>query len=314
MLTIIRHIEYLLRDNDCVIVPSLGAFVVQRCDATYEDGKMTPARRCVGFNSLLKHNDGLLAGSLVRHNKISYAAAVELIEQEVAAVRTQLQNDRELTFGDLGVFRFSDVGCLEFIPSEFVELENLDNYGLPTFMFEKLDDGVGQTPDTIEEETSRRSMISVWGHRFIRVAASIAVLAVIALTLTTPIAIDESVDMASVATVVPKQHKVKCETPVVKKQQPQKQEKPAIAEHLQIASQPKVQNYAIIVASFSSERQAHKYVEEAGDSTLAIIEPAKGSKVYKVALCESDSRESLEKQIVDNRLADKYPGVWIAKK
>ena len=76
MITICEHIEYLLRNHDCVIVPGWGAFIAQYQPASFtEDGQMLPPSRLIGFNASISHQDGLLASSVMRREKISYDAA-----------------------------------------------------------------------------------------------------------------------------------------------------------------------------------------------------------------------------------------------
>lgn len=312
VLTIIRHIEFLLRGNDCVTIPGFGALVAQRCDSVLDEAEMLmPACRRVGFNAMLNHNDGMLAGSIVRHEKVTYAAAVETIENEVAALRAQLQESHEFRFGDLGVFRFSESGYIEFDPCKRVALANLDTYGLPAFKFGKLE--AETMVDTIEEEPVRQPRMTVIVRRALKTAAVIATLVLCLFTLTTPIAIDQSVDMANVATISPKQHKSvrvqKTQTVKATIATPAKQDKAASS----VKEKPAA-DYAIIVASFTSARQAEKYVAEMGDTTLTVIDAPKGSRIYKVALCEGSSREELEKIIADRGLADTYPGVWVSHK
>ena len=56
MLRIDRHIEILLLENDCIIVPGLGGFVAYYSEAYYEEAEniYLPPYRTVGFNPVLK--------------------------------------------------------------------------------------------------------------------------------------------------------------------------------------------------------------------------------------------------------------------
>ena len=73
-----RHIEILLLDNDCVIVPGFGGFVAHHVEARYDksDNSFLPPLRSLGFNPHLKNiNDSLLAQSYVEAYDISYPEA-----------------------------------------------------------------------------------------------------------------------------------------------------------------------------------------------------------------------------------------------
>lgn len=62
-----RHIEILLLENDCVIVPGLGGFVAHHAEASYDenDALFLPPYRTLGFNPVLQMNDSLLVQSYI---------------------------------------------------------------------------------------------------------------------------------------------------------------------------------------------------------------------------------------------------------
>ena len=64
MIDIAQHIEYLLLHHDCVVVPGLGAFIVNDENARYDSGSHSfmPPVRTVGFNPEVRHNDAMLIG------------------------------------------------------------------------------------------------------------------------------------------------------------------------------------------------------------------------------------------------------------
>ncbi len=51
MIELHRHIEILLLDNDCVIIPDFGGFMAHHVEARYDDGDHTflPPTRTLGF-------------------------------------------------------------------------------------------------------------------------------------------------------------------------------------------------------------------------------------------------------------------------
>ena len=90
-----RHIEILLLDNDCVIVPGLGGFTAHHVEARYDeaDGVFLPPLRTLGFNPQLKINDSLLVQSYIEAYDISYPEALRRIESEVDELCQRLAND-----------------------------------------------------------------------------------------------------------------------------------------------------------------------------------------------------------------------------
>ena len=87
-----KHIEILLLNNDCVIVPHLGGFIAHYVPAKYDeaDSLFLPPMRTVGFNPQLTINDSLLAQSYADAYDISIPEALQRIEQIVKGVKTQL--------------------------------------------------------------------------------------------------------------------------------------------------------------------------------------------------------------------------------
>lgn len=56
MIELAQHIEVLLLENDCVIVPGFGGFVAHYAPATHvkEESLFLPPTRTIGFNPQLK--------------------------------------------------------------------------------------------------------------------------------------------------------------------------------------------------------------------------------------------------------------------
>ncbi len=75
------HIDFLLHTHDCIIVPGLGGFVVNVTDIERNGlwGIDSPSCELI-FNNKLTYNDGLLAESLMKTNKISFDVAIKKID------------------------------------------------------------------------------------------------------------------------------------------------------------------------------------------------------------------------------------------
>ena len=120
MIELERHIEILLLDNDCVIVPGLGGFMTHHVDAAYdeEEGVFFPPLRTLGFNPQLTMNDSLLVQSYIEAYDISYPEAQRRIEGEVVELRQRLDTDGSYELNDIGTLKLNDEGHLEFMPCE----------------------------------------------------------------------------------------------------------------------------------------------------------------------------------------------------
>ncbi len=118
MIELAKHIEILLLDNDCVIVPEFGGFMAHHVNSVYdeEEGLFLPPRRTLGFNSQLYINDSLLAQSYVEAYDISYPDAMTRIESEVREMRQIIAQEGYYELPDIGVIRVNEDNNYEFEP------------------------------------------------------------------------------------------------------------------------------------------------------------------------------------------------------
>lgn len=118
------HIEFLLHSHNCVIVPGFGGFVVNYTTAKHDGLSVVEAPGCeLVFNGELTHNDGLLAESYMKTDKISFDAATLRIKQLVRKMNLQLEEKKELKMGDLGTFSINEKSRLVYSPGAFVRPE-----------------------------------------------------------------------------------------------------------------------------------------------------------------------------------------------
>mgnify|MGYP000802840522 FL=1 len=81
MIELAQHIEALLLENDCVIVPGLGGFVAHYTPAmrVAEENTFLPPTRIIGFNPQLKMNDGLLVQSYMAVYDTDFSDATRIV-------------------------------------------------------------------------------------------------------------------------------------------------------------------------------------------------------------------------------------------
>jgi cell division septation protein DedD len=118
---LISHIEFLLHEHNCVIIPGFGGFVVNTIPSR-RDGFATflPPSGELVFNRDLTHNDGLLAESYMKSNQLMFDAAMQQIEQAVEELKHQLREQRHVELGKLGSFTMSDEKRFFYTPANFV--------------------------------------------------------------------------------------------------------------------------------------------------------------------------------------------------
>ena len=113
------HIDFLLHTHDCIIVPGLGGFVVNETGVEKNGlwGLDAPTFELI-FNSKLTYNDGLLAESLMKTNKLSFAAASRQIDAASQMLRTKLAMSEEVEWGNLGTFKTNKENNIIFLPNK----------------------------------------------------------------------------------------------------------------------------------------------------------------------------------------------------
>lgn len=149
MIELEKHIEVLLLNNDCVIVPGLGGFMGHYMDARYDEQEslFLPPLRSLGFNPQLTINDSLLVQSYVEAYDISYPEALRRIEAEVQELRLHLETGGEYELNDIGILSLNDEGHLTFSPCEAGILTPA-LYGLGSFEIPRLASTTAHNPET----------------------------------------------------------------------------------------------------------------------------------------------------------------------
>lgn len=306
MISLFEHIEYLLTRTDCVIIPDWGALITHRVPARFDEEKVIPPMRIVSFNSSITHNDGLLASSLARRHEISYSEAVKLIGDNVTVFRSQLLKYSEMPFGRIGFFHRSN-DLLEFHP--FANKKRYDDfYALAPMELVSLNAVEVDGGDVSVGEDSLKARFLRSGARLGHIVASVAVLVVLTLILTTPIAVNEreqnyaslSVPMAS----GPKAAHVQTQLaePVVEASDIEESQKPKVDDSIN-----KTFKYHLIISAWKTPEQAQLFVNQYPELNLSIYE--KGGN-YLICAAQSDDYSELVQHM--NTLPVQFRDSWIA--
>lgn len=320
MISINEHIEYLITRHDCVVVPGWGALIAQYQSAQIDEtnGVMLPPMRTIGFNRDINHNDGLIATSIMRREKIPYETAVKIVNDEVNVMNHQFNIDGEISLGKLGVFRKSEDDTVVFEPFA----SKIEYAGLPVLNIEE---------KRVEKEPEIKNDVVYIpvSRNFFKFAASIILLIGLGLTLSTPLIVDEAqMNYASIST--PK-------VVVSETVNPQFVE-PAVDAELFIAM-PDVNEamtvvdttmtmmpmgdtmmamrcsetdaYCLIVASLATRELAEEYIAERGDVRMRILECDGKYRIY-VATGATATQAMRPMQSV--AFAEKYPAAWVCRR
>ena len=342
MIELTRHIEILLLDNDCVIVPDFGGFMAHYVHAEYseEEGMFYQPQRTIGFNPQLRLNDSLLAQSYVEAYDVSYPEAVRMIASDVEEVRQTLAIEGKYEFYGIGTLRYTSDEKYDFEPC-MAGLLTPYLYALTSYSMDR----ISRKPNTIsvpisgsyadtkltepeldiaEAETSaehdtRKISISIDAVRNVLVAAMMLLLIVFS---SIPLGIGSNdvqqcsvVDAGLVSTLV-EQNKAAytqvnnvCTVPVAA--ETAKAKRNAVAKQ---AEPVKTNFFTIVLASKVGKKGAEEFVNKlkaAGYIKAEVLE--KGSQ-RKVVFGHYDTESSANAALHKLRNADRQFGeAWIAK-
>ena len=148
------YISQLLYRYQCVTVPGFGAFLteIQSAHLNESSHSFYPPKKLVSFNSYLKNNDGLLSNHLAQSEKISYDAAVSIIENQVVNWRSKLQELETITLKNIGEFSLNTEKSLVFTPFDSVNYLT-ESFGLTTYISPAIKREVLQQVANLKEDT-----------------------------------------------------------------------------------------------------------------------------------------------------------------
>jgi len=114
------YLRKLLLEHDCAIIPDFGGFVMQRHPAhrATANEQLLPPSKTVGFNALLRAEDGLLAHEVCKSRRIPYAQAADFVQQCVRDMKRDLMRGIEVEFDGVGTLSPTTNGHFDFRPSE----------------------------------------------------------------------------------------------------------------------------------------------------------------------------------------------------
>ena len=113
-----KHIEVLLLENDCVIVPGLGGFIAHNCPAEFKESAniFCPPVRTIGFNPQLIMNDGLLVQSYMQTYNTDFPDATRKIEKIVSHIKDELYKEGQVEIDNIGTLYYNMMGTYGFEP------------------------------------------------------------------------------------------------------------------------------------------------------------------------------------------------------
>ena len=190
MIELAQHIETLLLENDCVIVPGFGGFVAHYSPATRvkEENIFLPPTRTIGFNPQLKLNDGVLVQSYMSAYDTSFADASRIVEKEVNEFIGLLHEEGKAHLDNIGEIQSNIYGNYEFVPCDY-KITTPSLYGLDSFEIHELS-ALQQKEKvlvpTYQEKEKKTFEISI-NRAYLRNAAAMIAAIVLFFAFSTPV-------------------------------------------------------------------------------------------------------------------------------
>ena len=190
MIELARHIEILLLENDCVIVPELGGFIAHYQPAYYaeSDNIYFPPMRTIGFNPQLTMNDGLLVQSYMQVHHTDFPDATRMIEQEVEELKDTLYKDGHVQLYGIGDLHYTIHNSYEFRPNEEGILSPY-LYGFSSLSISPLSENnstIASTKDMVLKPQKEKAAIR-FNRRWLGNAVAIAVAVILFFFLSVPV-------------------------------------------------------------------------------------------------------------------------------
>ena len=315
MISVLEHIEYLVMHHDYVVVPGWGAFIAQY-NSSYCDGNgiewHSPERQ-ISFNSELTYSDGVLVNSIIRRESCSCDMANDAIRDNVEMYRRQLDEEHELSFGNIGMFRLKD-GRVEFSPYSEKNIATSEFYGLGHFSMKPL--SYSEASNAAETASGNAWRFAI-NKSYLKIAASILVLLVLSFVLTTPVPNKHRVqDYASISSM---RFSVDDGMPVLSNLRELAITLPPVAEDGTVVKAYKSMGetapqadivddkYFLIVCSALSQREADRFIAQQKNDYVFKVLAKKGR--YRVYVATGNSVNELMK--LKYKISNDFPDAWV---
>lgn len=354
MIELAQHIEALLLENDCVIVPGLGGFVAHYTPAMRmaEENIFLPPTRIIGFNPQLKMNDGLLVQSYMAVYGTNFSDATKIVDKTVKEVFALLHENGKADLPNVGELRYSIRDTYDFVPYDN-KITTPYLYGLDSFEIQELSELKSKTipftvPAVAEENKKRKFEIKI---RRSYLSNAVAMIAVVALFffLSTPIENTEVIE-ANYAQLLPDELFEKIEkqslviTPIVISQQANKKPQaktgssskkktivPVAVKEIKVSQQPiaaaphpeqkektTVQPvkmpYHIIIASVGAEKDAEAMAKQLVEKGFSNAKAIIGDGKMRVSIESCSTEVEAYRALNKIRQNETYQNAWVLKK
>ena len=186
---IIKYLNELLLEHECVIVPEMGAFITKETPAVldYVTNRLSPPSKEVAFNGMLVTDDGLLVGYVAEKSGITTTEAAHKVHDFAMRSLAVLETSGVLRLDGMGLLtRVSDNGYI----FKFNDDTNLlgDAFGLTTIKAQPVYRRVQKASSTLmtvqeESDGTQPHHVNRHNYKWFRAAAYSMLIAMVLVLL-----------------------------------------------------------------------------------------------------------------------------------
>ncbi|NCC10110.1 MAG: SPOR domain-containing protein [Bacteroidia bacterium] len=344
-----RHIEILLLDNDCVILPGFGGFVAHYTPAMWvkDECRFLPPSRKIGFNAQLKMNDGVLVQSYMSAYDTNFSDANRRVEKAVNELVGLLHEEGKIPLENIGELCYTMHETLEFVPYDY-RFTTPSLYGLDSFEIKELKTLQKPVETTLAPVTPQKEANTYElriNRSFLRYAAAVIVAAVLFFASSTPVQ-NTAVSQTSYARLIPTElleymgseghshdtvmsrtsvhQKIRKPSTVQPRNLTSKDaviSRPIAVKPVKLSATPVVDvkpasddHYYLIVAAGISYKAALSHAEELQKSGYTKAQALNEGGKVRVCISSYESYKEASSQLASLRENEAYQTAWILRK
>lgn len=340
MSSLIPHIEYLLQRHDCLILPGIGAFVVEYTSARIlpDEGIILPPSRDICFNGQINHDDGMLATSVSRSEGLKFEEARAIVADETTSIRRALIQDGEYNIGRIGTLLLGEENNISFIPQSTSESKMAEmglsaaplRSAIPVAAVEEKEKTAESPNNNLQQQGYQTRQFSDKNYyiainkKFAKCAASIIAVICVAMAFIIPAnqpGVKEPVK-ASMNPIESISQRNSAAASAITSQKSVCDDKDAekVSNYgIKISSENGIRipkentesEYYLIVATFNSENEAMNFIDSRAGGSYTLT-PVKGKNVWRVAAGRGD-KSTLQSLLNSSEFNAAFSEAWIWK-
>ncbi|MCB0509425.1 MAG: SPOR domain-containing protein [Chitinophagales bacterium] len=124
-----KHILELLKNNQCVVLPGFGAFILKSVPSDIQTHVIYPPSKQIAFNRNVIHDDELLTGALMGTYGLEYSSAKNQVLSYASQLAYTLKKDKKHSLRQIGNFSLGEEGQVVFKASNSIVVDK-ESFGL----------------------------------------------------------------------------------------------------------------------------------------------------------------------------------------